>query len=116
MILVSEERIREFTNKGWWGTDKLSDILQRNVEHTPEAVAVVDPPNRSEITDGQPQRLSYTGLQQAVERLATILLEHGIKKDDIIAVQLPNTVELVEVYLAAAYIGAVVSPFPVQYR
>src|SRR5216683_2071558 len=102
MILGSEERIREFTTKGWWGTDTLSDLFRRNVEHAPQAIAVADPLNRSEFTDGKPQQLTYAELQRAVDRLATILLEHGIRKDDILAVQLPNIIELVIVYLAAA--------------
>ncbi|MGZ3615519.1 MAG: class I adenylate-forming enzyme family protein [Ktedonobacteraceae bacterium] len=116
MILGSMERIHDFTEKGWWGTETLNDLFQRNVANTPNALAVVDPPNRSEFASGQPQRLTYGELQQAVDRLATVLIQHGIKKDDIIAVQLPNIVELVVVYFAAARIGAIISPFPAQYR
>ena len=116
MILVSEARIRDFTDKGWWGTETINDIFQRTVERSPQALAVVDPPNRGEITGGQPLRLTYAQLQQTVDALATILLEQDIRKDDIIAAQLPNIVELVALYLAAASIGAIVSPFPAQYR
>ncbi len=116
MILVSEARIRDFTNKGWWGIETINDIFQRTVERSPQALAVVDPPNRDEITGGQPLRLTYMQVQAAADTLATILLEQGIRKDDIIAAQLPNIVELVTLYLAAARIGAIVSPFPAQYR
>ena len=116
MITNTPERIQAFTEKGWWGTETLGDLFLRTVENTPDALAVVDPPNRTEFTQGEPQRLTYRELSQAVERLAVRLLEQGIGKDDILAVQLPNTVELVIVYLAAARLGAIVSPFPVQYR
>jgi acyl-CoA synthetase (AMP-forming)/AMP-acid ligase II len=45
-----------------------------------------------------------------------VLYEHGIRAGDVIGVQLPNTVELAVVYLVAARLGAIVTPFPVQYR
>ena len=116
MILQPQAKIDEYTRKGWWGTTTLDDLFRRNVAQTPDAIALVDPLNRTEITDGAPQRLTYSQLDAAVNRLATRLLEQGIGRDDIIAVQLPNIVELVMVYLAAARIGVIVSPFPVQYR
>jgi|SRR5579859_200288 len=116
MILDSEARIQEFTSKGWWGTQTLYDIFRRTMERAPDALALVDPANRSEITAGEPRRLSYRQLRHTADRLASRLIEQGIRKDDILAVQLPNTVELVVVYLAAARIGAIVSPFPAQYR
>lgn len=116
MILVSEEQIKEYTRQGWWGTDTLIDLFLKNAHATPEAIALVDPPNRPEITLGQPQRLTYAEVEQAMDRLAAGLLDAGIGRDDIVMVQLPNIVELVLAYLACARIGAVVSPLPVQYR
>jgi acyl-CoA synthetase (AMP-forming)/AMP-acid ligase II len=116
MILSPESQIREYTEKGWWGTDTYVDLFLKNVQKTPDAVAVVDPPNRAELTTGAPLRLTYAETQQAMDRLAGGLLEAGVKKDDIVMVQLGNTVELVIVYLAAARIGAIVSPLPIQYR
>ena len=51
-----------------------------------------------------------------VSRLAGVLLDEGLGQGDVLAVQLPNTVELAGVYLAAWRIGVIVSPLPVQYR
>jgi acyl-CoA synthetase (AMP-forming)/AMP-acid ligase II len=116
MIINSAERIKEFTEKGWWGDQTFKDLLLRNVERAPNEIALVDPANRAEVTDGPVRRLTYAELREQVERLALRLIEHGLGKDDILAVQLPNTVELAMVYLAAAYIGAIVTPFPWQYR
>src|SRR5262245_39356543 len=116
MIVASAERIKEFTDRGWWGKETFKELFLRNVERAPDAVALVDPGNRAEVTDGPAQRLTYAELRTQVERLATRLLEHGIGKDDILAVQLPNTAELAMVYLAASYLGAIISPFPWQYR
>ena len=56
MILDSEEKIKEYTDKGWWGTDTILDLFIRNAKNSPDAVAVVDPPNRSAWTTGYPWR------------------------------------------------------------
>ena len=47
MILSSEEMIQEYTDKGWWGKDTILDLFLKDVKNTPEAVAIVDPPNRT---------------------------------------------------------------------
>lgn len=116
MILSSSEKIKEYTEKGWWGTDTILDLFLANVANQPENIAIVDPPNRASFTVGEPQRLTYAEMNEAVERLALALTDSGVKKDDIVMVQLPNVVELGVVYLAATYIGAIVSPVPMQYR
>ncbi len=116
MIVATPEQIQHYTSRGWWGQQTISDLFRRNVRMTPDAAAVVDPANRTEFTNGSFTRLTYAGLAAAVDRLAAALLAQGVVKDDIVMVQLPNIVELVEVYLAVARIGAIISPVPVQYR
>ncbi len=116
MILDKEAVINEYTANGWWSTDTLIDLFQRNVAHTPDELAVVDPPNRDTLVGGNPLRLTYRELQEYVDRLANALLSAGVGKDDVVMVQLPNIAELVISYLAVARIGAIISPVAVQYR
>lgn len=116
MILSSAEQIREYTGKGYWGTETISDLFLKLVQNKPEAPALLDPPNRAELVAGKPERLTYGELGAMVDRLANAWVSRGVGKDDIVLVQLPNVVELVIVYLAAARIGAIVTPVPVQYR
>lgn len=116
MLLVSREHIQAYTEQGLWGTDTLDDLFRRNAAATPAAMALIDPPNRAELAGGPPQRFTYAELAAAVDRLASGLLHLGLVKDDVIMVQLPNIVELPLVYLAAARLGLIVSPLPVQYR
>ena len=116
MILEKPERVADYTARGWWGTRTLDDLFRENVERSPDALAVVDPPNRAALAPGEPLRLTYAELKAATDRLANALLEAGVGKDDIVMVQLPNIVELVVVYLASARIGAILSPLPVQFR
>ncbi len=116
MILSSPETIRAYTNAGWWGTTTLLDLWDANVAAHPERPALVDPPNRAELTVGEPQRWTYAETDARATRLASALRTAGVGRDDVVMVQLPNIVELPLVYLAALKLGAVVSPLPVQYR
>ena len=116
MILDSPETIRAYTDAGWWGTDTLDDLFRRNAAANPERLALVDPPNRADLTIGEPKRLTYAETVAAADALAAELVRRGVGADDVVMVQLPNVVELPLVYLAAARIGAIVSPLPVQYR
>jgi acyl-CoA synthetase (AMP-forming)/AMP-acid ligase II len=116
MILSPQEKIRDCTAKGWWGTDTLDAMFRRNVAAAPDREAVVDAPNRSSVTDGEPRRLTYRELNDEVNALAARLLAVGVGRDDIVAMQVPNIVEAVMTVLATARIGAIVSPIGVQYR
>lgn len=116
MILDTPERIRAYTDAGWWGTDTIDDLFRRAVAAHPDRLAVVDPPNRADLTVGVPTRWTYGELAIRVERLAAALAAAGVGRDDVVMVQLPNIVELPLVYLAAGRLGAITSPLPVQYR
>ena len=80
MILCPAERIEEYTGKGWWGTTTLDDLLRQSVKDHPDTIAVVDPSNRAEFTDGPARRLTWAELDQAVDRLSVRLLESGEQK------------------------------------
>lgn len=55
-------------------------------------------------------RLTYRDYNRRVNRLANVLIERGIGKGDKIATLLPNCLELMEVYWAAAKLGAITVP------
>ena len=116
MILDALERVAEYTAAGIWGDKTLSDLVFDTAAASPDAEALVDPPNRSELLSGDPRRLTYRELTTQVDNLAAALLGAGLRKDDVLMVQLPNTVEIVEVLLACARLGVICSPVPVQFR
>lgn len=116
MILSTPERIEEYTQKGWWGTLTIEDYFRQNVDRFPDKTAIVDPFNRMDWCDGEARRLTYAQLDDEIDRLSAVLVKLGLGADDIIAIQLPNTVELVVAYLAIMRVGAISTPFPVQYR
>ena len=116
MILVPQEKIDSYSARSWWGTRTLDEHFRANVAAHPNREAVVDAANRMEFTDGAPRRRTYAKLDAEVARMAQVLLDHGLARDDIIIVQLPNGIEQYVVYLACARLGLIVSPVPVQYR
>jgi acyl-CoA synthetase (AMP-forming)/AMP-acid ligase II len=116
MILVKPDKIADYTARGWWGTQTLWDLFCVNLHTRPDAEAVVDAPNRAEFAHGTPRRLSWSQLADEVDRFCLLLLDHKLKPNDVLVVQLPNCVEQFVVYLACARLGIIVTPVPVQYR
>jgi len=57
-----------------------------------------------------PQRLSYAELCAYVNRLSNVWLELGLRKGDAVATVLPNCLELMAAYWAAAQTGVVIVP------
>ena len=116
MIQFSADTIRGFTQRGIWGTTTIDDLFRAAVIGGRERLAIVDPPDKAAMTGIAPLRLSWLALDEKVDHLCIRFMALGLNKDDILAVQLPNCVELAVVYLAAARLGLIVSPFPIQYR
>ena len=116
MIFASPGSIQEWTAKGVWGKKTLIDFFKENVAKTPDMVCLADPPNKEALTGLKPERLTFRELDQAIDATAEALIAKGIKKDDIIIVQLPNCWELAMLYLAIARTGALISPMPMQWR
>ena len=115
MILTEKNRIEAFTKKGWWGEDTLYSLFKDALTSCGDQEALVDPENRKDITGDPPKRLSFNDIDKTVERYASIFFEHGLRKDDIVIIQLPNIVELPMIYLALSKLGIICSPIPMQY-
>jgi acyl-CoA synthetase (AMP-forming)/AMP-acid ligase II len=116
MVLVPPERITAYRQAGWWGDATLWSLFAAQVAAQPDAEAVVDAPNRASFAPGTPQRWSWARLHAEVQAFGALLLQAGLQRDQVIVVQLPNTVEQFMVYLACARLGIIVSPVPVAHR
>ena len=116
MIFASQASIKEWTDKGVWGKKTLIDYFKENVAKTPDAVCLVDAPNKEALVGFKPERLAFQQLDKAVDATAEALISKGIRKDDIVIMQLPNCWELVMLYLAVTRAGALISPMPMQWR
>jgi acyl-CoA synthetase (AMP-forming)/AMP-acid ligase II len=91
-------------------------FVQQAVADHPEAEALVDAPNRAAFFSGEPVRLTWAQLDNAINGVSSALQAAGIAAGDAVAIQLPNAVELPITILACIRIGAIATPFPIQHR
>lgn len=116
MHLFPDEVAAGFRQDGWWTGQTWSALLDQHRVNVPDRTALVDAPNRATYLHGKPLRLTWSQVADQVDRLARVLFAHGVSKDVVVGVQLPNCVELPIVLLAVSRLGAIVTPFPVQYQ
>ena len=115
MQTSSQERIRKLTQDGHWGTATLHSLLAEAASRHPDREAIVDPPNKAELTGHEARRMTYAELDAASSALASSLARTGIQRGDAVLVQLPNISELVLAYFALSKLGAIIAPVAVQY-
>ena len=94
----------------------LDTLFGRILARRPRELALVDPGNKLRVTGQSPKRLTYAEADRAISALAAHFIESGLPAHSIIAVQLPNTVELPLTVLAAHRAGLVVALFPLLWR
>lgn len=114
--LHPQSRVDDFLARGWWANETIDGLFWQRVSERPDALAVTDPLNRESLDGETPRRLTWGEIGSEVTWLAARLLERGIGRGDLIGMKLPNSIEQLEVYLAAWTIGAAVSPLAMQYR
>ncbi|MDO8692268.1 MAG: AMP-binding protein [Dehalococcoidia bacterium] len=100
------ELTAQYLAKGQWANITVAQALDRSVAAYPDNVA---------IRFGN-ERITYKELHRRSDRLAGQFLKRGLKKGDIVTVQMPNWPEYVCIHYALARIGAVMLPTIPQYR
>jgi hypothetical protein len=94
----------------------LDELLRRAARRRPHALALLDPPNRENFTDGMPRRLTYAQADHAVSAIAGRLRRIGLQTDAIVAMQMGNTVETVLTLLGILRAGLIAMPLPLLWR
>jgi hypothetical protein len=94
----------------------LDDLLRRAAERRPDAIALIDPPNRESFTDGAPRRLTYAQADRMVSAIAGRLRRIGLHADAIVALQMANTVDSVLTLLGVVRAGLIAMPLPLLWR
>lgn len=115
MIAHDADLVAEYRAKGWWGDVTLDDRVRTAVAAHPLRMALVDPPDRAEFASGSPRRLNWAGLDAAIEAAAGRMALMGVRRDDVVIYQLPNTIDPVIILLACARLGAICSPVLPQF-
>ena len=104
--LLTPELIEKYTAAGYWSDITLADVFRRNARAFPDKVAYID--DRTQV--------SWAELWKISGEVASGLAHRGVKRGDVVAVQLPNRLEFVYVLAAAVRLGAVFCQFPPDYR
>lgn len=94
----------------------LDDLFRRVSVRDPDALALADPPNRKDFTEGAPRTLSFAGTDRAISALAEKLRGFGLQTDTVVAMQLPNTVESIVAFLGVLRAGMIAVPIPLLWR
>ena len=94
----------------------LDDLFRGALVRRPDVIALVDPADRAEFTDGAARRLTYLEADRAITALAARLRAFGLPTDSVVAIQLPNTVESVVALLAVMRAGLIAAPLPQLWR
>lgn len=94
----------------------LDQMFRRTAARRPDAMALIDPPNRGSFTDGLPRRFTYAETDRIVSAIASRLRGLGLQTDAIVGIQLPNTVECVLTVLGVLRAGMIALPIPLLWR
>ena len=96
----TQELIAEYTQKGYWNSISLSELWDRNARAHTQREAIVD--SRTRLTWGE--------AKQWIDRIALGFIEQGIKRDELVVVQLVNSVELCLTRVACEKAGILCLP------
>jgi len=97
---------QKFRDAGFWNDDTLADYLEKWATETPDAVAIVDPG----------REISYAEWQDQSRRFANALLDLGLSRGDVVAIQYPNRPEFLIAFLGVAMMGGVLCTLHMPYR
>lgn len=94
----------------------LDGLFRRVLARQPHALALLDPPNKARLTGQNPRRLTFAEADRAISALAAHFIEAGLPANSVVAVQLPNTVDVMLTVLAAHRAGLIVALMPLLWR
>jgi acyl-CoA synthetase (AMP-forming)/AMP-acid ligase II len=104
-ITFDPARVRAFTEAGAWSHQTVGAWLEERAATAP----------RSPVMIAGERTIAYGEALESARRIAGGLLSLGLRKRDVLAVQLPNTPEYLLTYFAAALIGIVMAPIHAVY-
>src|SRR5208283_3572471 len=92
-----EEAARRYRALGYWEGVTLTGMLERAAQQHPDRPAII----------AGERQATYRQLAEGAREVAAPLQKLGIERDQRVVFQLPNSVELVEVFFALMRIGAI---------
>lgn len=102
----SPDLVSQYRAKGLWNDDTIATFLERRVARAPASTAIVH----------GTRSVSFEETHRQARRFANALLELGLRRGDVIGIQLPNLPEFVIAYCGASLMGGVVCLLHMPYR
>lgn len=102
----SDEIRKQYRDAGYWTDTTLPDVLAEWVAKTPDAPFIKTP----DVT------LSYAEVHAAARRFANSLLDLGLKRQDVVGIQMPNTPEYLIALFGVTMMGGVLCTMHMPYR
>ncbi|MBX9841273.1 MAG: acyl--CoA ligase [Xanthobacteraceae bacterium] len=98
---------RQFRADGLWNDERLPDYIDKWARETPDNIAMFVPGGLS---------LTYRDTLAKSRRFANALLKLGLRKGDVIAIQLPSHPEFLIAYFGVVMMGGVLCTLHMPYR
>lgn len=98
---------QDFRARGLWNDDLLTTYLERWAEETPDKPCLVMP---------GAGELSFAEVRERSLRFANALVSRGLRKGDVVAIQLPNLPEFLIAYFGLTMMGGVLCTLHMPYR
>ena len=105
-IMLEPELARSYKDRGLWTGETFFEILDRRVRQHPDREVFADARGR----------ITYGGLRDKVERCAEFLRRIGIKRGDVVTIQLPNRIDFPIVFFSLELIGAIANKVNPDFR
>ncbi|GLY48969.1 AMP-binding protein [Lentzea sp. NBRC 102530] len=102
----SADLAAEYRGLGWWREETFLDDLRAQARERPHKLAIAG----RRVTESRTDTLDYAELAELTDRFAGALLSLGVRRGDVVAVQLPNRWEVVPLIFACMAVGAVICP------
>ena len=103
---MPKEMVREYLEQGFWPSDTMVRAVERHAKGLPGSEAMSD----------ARCRLTWAQVKQQSDRLALGLMDLGLRRDDLVLIQLPNGVENLLVRIALKKAGLLAAFAPIMWR
>jgi cyclohexanecarboxylate-CoA ligase/acyl-CoA synthetase len=105
-LTFDPERAAHHLRTGEWSADTVPAWLAERARTSPDRIAIKSPAGET----------TYAEAYDSARRLAGTFVDLGLKRGDVVAVQLPNVTEFLLVYFAVTMFGGILSTLHMPYR
>jgi non-ribosomal peptide synthetase component E (peptide arylation enzyme) len=105
-IILEPERAKSYKARGLWTGETFFEILQRRARQHPDREVFADAKGR----------ITYGELKDKIERCAEFLRRIGIKRGDVVTIQIPNRIDFPIVFFSLELIGAIANKVNPDFR